>query len=527
MFTMTTFWIYLVLSLSFLSFNLVVAKVVEGDFVLSGVTTEHVLTSFAIRPQGGRVEVWLTLPDGAVYPNDQHLKFRLYRDIEWPRVQKAYTCREKVQHAQMILSVHFDPDDDEVDNPDYVAHEKVLMFNDKDGSSQRLHYWYFVIDDCTLEEVFQDSAIPKIHYEIKVWNHLSNDKDNDNDSTTNLTHLSADEWHLSTLHTITLVCSALVATLLWTNAVLKLVGGGKGGGSSPSNKSSASGGGVVHAAVLWMSIAASLDAASSLCELLHLQIYKVNGIGSYFLDALAAHAEAICDALLVLLLLSIASGWTLPSDVVNIADNNLMQQGGLQRLVSDLSRPLTSVSGKGGISRGAILALLILASHVILAQWGRTYNDDFESYHDFAHLPGKILMALRITLGLLFLAACSRTRNKCSARNLQRFYWELSILGFFWFQSLPFLTWLCNSLVPYYLRNPAVFIGSALLQTGSILLLSWLVTSHTKSSSYHQFSHMASPNEQSISDSVISTQRRESTGDKSVWNFGKVKVRLD
>lgn len=459
------------------------AKKVSGDFKLDGVHTEHVLTKFAVVPAGGRVTTTFTTKKP--YPNDQHVKFRLYKDDDWPKFERATTCREKVLLAQQTNDLDFERQDE----GRFEAKVLILMFNDKHGDSKRPHYWYFVVDDCTLEEYYQDSSVPLLHYELESYNHFADSRE--------LSHLSADEQKLTVLHTATLVVSGLVAALLLMRVAMKAV----------TAKST------IHAALLWVSVVASLDCASSMFALVHLQVYKSNGVGSYFCDALSAHCEAICDALIILLLLSIAAGWTLPSDVIAVNPNATS----VQRLLQDLSKPLTSM--RAGNLAG-ILALTTIGAHVVLAQWGRTYNDDFESYHDFEHLPGKILMVSRICLGVLLLAATMQTRLRCPSK-LQSFYFKLAVLGFGWCQSLPLLTFYCNRFVPYYLRNPSVYIGSATMQTTSILLLAWLVTSHA--TAYHRLSHMSSANDSSLTEELNSLAVEE----PRTLTMGKAKLRLD
>jgi hypothetical protein len=278
----------------------------------------------------------------------------------------------------------------------------------------------------------------------------------------------------------------------------------------------------VHAALLWVAVAAVFDASSSFCEILHLKIYESNGIGSYALDAMAAHFEAVCDSLIVLLLLSIGAGWTLPSDVINVNPNANV----LQRFLTDMAKPMGSIYSFNGV---AILGISVIGMHILLAQWGRTYNDDFESYHDLEHLPGKILMFMRLVLGFLLLAATMQTRLKCNVQQLKGFYLKLAIFGFGWFQSLPCLTVFCNIFVPYYLRHPAIFISSALLQSSSLVILAWLVTSHT--TSYHHFSHMNVDSEPSLTDTLSHQQQAggsSSSEAPSVWTLGKkAKIRFD
>lgn len=496
-------------------FAFVDGKAVSGDFVLNGERSERVMTSFAVFPAGGRLKV--TLSGRRPYPNDSNLKVRLYLDDDWPKYQRALTCHDKARLARETMDVSFERVN-AVDHRVYEATVQILTFTTalqrggtgpaglgrdkkkKDDDARRPHYWYFVVDDCSLEEYYQDNAVPEIHFELVVFNHLEGRHGE-------VTHLSADEHHLTLLHTVTLVASGLVAFLLVMSAVLKLL----------------SGRATVHLAVLWVAAAAGLDAGSSLFELMHLQIYKSNGVGSYWVDAISAHLEALCDASLVLLLLSIAAGWTLPSDVVPIsAPTNASP---FQRLVADLGRPASCLGRVSAL--GGTLSIAVVALHVVLAQWGRTYNDSFDSYHDFEHLPGRILMLVRILLGLLFLVASVQTRNKCQSPKLVPFYVNLSALGLVWFMSLPFLTWMCGRYVPFYLRHPAIFITSAVAQSACIALLAWLVTAH--STAYHRVSHVTAPGDSSLTDELLrlSNAPTSEPKDARTWTLGKGKVRLD
>jgi len=149
------------------------------------------------------------------------------------------------------------------------------------------------------------------------------------------------------------------------------------------------------------------------------------------------------------------------------------------------------------------------------------YNDDFDSYHDLEHLPGKLLMLNRIILGVLMMACCLSTRMRCPP-SLRSFYLQLTVIGTLWFLSLPILILVVNLMVPYYMRHRTVGIWGGILQTSGILLLSWLVTSH--STSYHKLSHLSSTRE-NLTDSL--SRRSSGIEEPQTWMFGKTKVRLD
>ena len=456
------------------------AKTTSGDFRLSGLNTEYILGSFAISAKAdGYMKITFTAKSS--YQHDMRLRLRLYKDDKWPTWQKTPACVDKIRHATVAEPLKWDHK-----HGKWISETAMKLDNSKED---RPHYFYFVIDDCSLEEVMHDDMVPQIHYKLETWNDGN--------------HLAADEKHLKSMHLGTLLVSGVLGILMALAIIWQL----------QSPKAS------VHAAMFWVMAAAVSDAGSSFFEILHLSMYSRDGIGSYFLDALSAHMEAICDSLVALLLLSVAAGWTLPSDVIAVQQN----ASTVQRVLGGLRTPFSALQS---FTPTAVLAVGILVAHVFLAQWGRVYNDDFDSYHDLEHLPGKCLMILRITLGLCHIICCVQTRMRCPV-SLHGFYLQLAVVGILWFGSLPFITWFCNIAVAYHLRHWTVGMWGSALQSSSIVLLSWLVTSH--STSYHKLSHMSS-NKESLTDSLsaaTSSNSADSTGVLKSFRIGGAKIRLD
>ena len=554
----------LVVSIWCCDVTMVHGKRVSGDFQLSGVNSEKVLTSFAVSPDyGARFQLHMTATD--MYETERYLKLRLFTDDSWGRHLKVMTCQEKVRHAVHSRDVSFDyvngkwqmqepivdviltakqkqkydprkifvnrrraertgggdgteqvaASDINVDDAFVNADERDLLAKSHPFTAARVQYWYLTVDDCMLEQTNLDGKVPRIHFELEIVN--ARQPITTTDAIPKFTHLSADEFQLTSLHTFTLIVSGAIAFLLCMNAGLQSTQQNKSGGARTT----------IHAAVLWVALAAALDSYSSFLEICHIKSYERNGYGSYLLDAMAAHFEAMCDSLLMLLLLSIGAGWTLPTDAMRYRP----AENALQRAFVDLASPLRSIlqlNSVGIICGGTMLV------QAILCQWGRTYNDDFESYHDLEHLPGKILMMLRIALGFVCLAVTMRTSSQAKVTRLQYFYQNLAMVGFLWFESLPFVTWICGLLVPYYLRHPAVFMWSALLQSCLITMMAWLVTSHSKSSAFAQYSHMTSEGGGATGAGSVPTLA-ESMGvgngssgiGKSTFSFGKTKIAID
>ena len=84
------------------------AKMVSGQFRLSGKDSEIILTSFAISsPMGGTFGINLTTGD-IMYEEERYLRLHLFRDVEWPKFQKALTCSDKIVMAKQVHSISFD-----------------------------------------------------------------------------------------------------------------------------------------------------------------------------------------------------------------------------------------------------------------------------------------------------------------------------------------------------------------------------------------------------------------------------------
>jgi hypothetical protein len=469
------------------------AKTVSGDFRLSVDDTEHVLTSFSVVPTGGAV-LRLNLTASDMYEDERLLAVYLYRDTEWPTFKSTNMCNHKIRLSQQRQALTFD----------YVQSKwrtdplHIVLVNTKETSGGRAHYWYVVVADCLLEQNHQRKPLPRLHYQLEILNQLTPDT---------LTHFSADELWLYRYHGWTFLVAGGVALGLTVHIVRQMASTGAGGAS-------------LHVTLLWACGAASLGTASALLELVHLRIYESNGIGSYFLDALAAHAEALADALCALLLWCLAAGWTLSSEIQERALHQTNAVA-ISWVFVDWRHPFGFITGRMG--PGHVLMLLWLVSHQVLAQWGRIYNDNFDSYHDYEHGPGRILMLLRCLGGALFGLACQTTRyglrQHATGRDLQTFYGQLFVCGLLWFSGLPMLTWVVAPALPYYLRNGVVVIGACALQASVLAALAYLVTSSPALARVQEKAGAAA--------AADSLGAAVATAAPSLFRFGKTKIRLD
>jgi len=486
----------------------VTGRMTSGNFVLSGTNSEVTLGSIALSKYAENGSVELSLWSGSeLYANERNLKVHLYMDTNWSKFQKATTCEEKSRLSTMMSSVSFEY----VKNhkarqrnktaskkePDGKwASKRIMVTMEKQRNEDRVHYWYVVILDCSLEYQFQDGTIPKIEYTVNLWNSVP--KKRRGRKLHVRTHLSADQTSSTTINLIKMILSGTIGFLVVVFAFYRLV----------ETKS-------VHFVTFLVMTAAFMDASSSFCEILHLKWYERNGYGWYLMDGLSSHFEAMTDALLTMVLLALAAGWTMPSDVIHVAQKQTQTQ--MQSLISAMRNPVEGMFRS--FNKAGVLALIIITAHLVLAQWGRVYNDDFDSYHDFEHLPGRILLFIRILSGLIMIAASIHTRSRTKDAALGRFYTIFGIVGTVWFQGLPLVTWICGWAVPFHLRHPMVTFYNSVCQSLTLIFLTWLVVSN--SSPFHKLSRVKEEKGgMNLTDSL-------SNNNTSFWKLGKTKIRLD
>jgi hypothetical protein len=458
------------------------ARALTGEFQLSPSKTGHVVGSFAVSAgQRGRVKITLFTP--APYEDDRGVRFRMFMDDSYSNYQQATSCYKKILTTTRSEPVAFG------NNTEGHFYEVEMEMDNT--LKKRPHYYYFVVDDCSMEAYgsmqFTPPDVPVIYYGFQAWNNGS--------------HLSADEAHLKSLHAFTFGVSATLALLMGFAIMAQL-----------SRNSS------VHITMFLVMAAAVYHAGSSLCEIATLSFYSDYGTGIALLESISAHFEAVCDSLVALMLLSIAAGWMLPTDVIPMSSQSNPTQ---QQILGGFQSPINALRT---FSPTAVLAVNMLVFHIILAQWGCQYNNDFDSYHDYEHLPGKMLMGMRIVMGMGLVVGCLQTRMRCPY-GMRTFYARLAIIGTLWFQSLPLVIYVCNHAVPFYLRHRTVGTWSAGLQSCSIAMLSWLVT--TQSSTFQKCNQLPT-----LGGSRGGMSYHLSTGGGSfaspgVWRVGKAKIRCD
>lgn len=441
-----------------------------------------------------------------MYTDERFLKVHFFHDRKWiEKASRAQTCSEKIQSATKQMAVTFDYGKEEEEDV-WVANVHV---EDLSGGKDVIRFWYITLDDCSLEVSYHSkNDVPEIDYTYTILN---------GDGKGGYTHTSAEELGMTKLHMMQII----ISSVLLLGIALKLL-----------KAMFSSSGGQIHVALIAVGIALTLDILSNICEMIHATYYNINGTGLYSFDCLASHLEAQCDAIIALVLILVGSGWTLPTDVIMAGAGSNMSMLGttslIQKLVIGLRSPSLAFQQLASGNPSTILLFMILISHAILAQWGRTFDDDFDSYHALDHIAGKAVITVRIFLGIIFLLGAASVRNsgRCPPA-LYPFLLKFQFVGLAWFVSLPCISMVSSSTVVLsdYNKHFVMASGSALVQACSLGSLVWLFCANVSASAYHRFTTVAKDNSMNFADAASSSNYGGGGG--RMWNIGKTKIRFD
>jgi hypothetical protein len=102
----------------------------------------------------------------------------------------------------------------------------------------------------------------------------------------------------------------------------------------------------------------------------------------------------------------------------------------------------------------------------------RLAQDEFNQFHDYEHLPGILLVALRLGMGAIFAVGLRSTIKLQPEPRVHAFLTRLGVLGTAYFVAFPTLV-ACMVFVSPLNRHRFVAIGSLLIQSQTLLLMGW------------------------------------------------------
>ena len=429
-------------------------KTSHGTAKLSSQTTEQFLAKFAFSPFATcNVKVNFKTNKAPYFDQHQHsLAMTLFSDTAWPQfvqaMQRGSLCVDRYKIATVTLPIKPEHHVDPLTGKERLNFDVQMTISPPKG---RAHYWYAMIMDCYLEEY--DAHPPQLDYNITFLNGES--------------HLPADESGMSTINAI---------------AMLSLVGYGVVYGMNMFRQYKQQKQG--HLITLIFGAAYILQTASVFFELLHLRQFAVDGKGlrwrhTYFAaDFLSGLLQSLSELVISLLLIALAFGWTLGL-------SSAPSEGAAGKMLEGLRRPARLMRGLGSPSTCILLGIGIL--QLVLQAYGRTFEEDFNNFHDLEHWPGLILVGIRVALAGLFGWAIQRSLSKQSDPEVDRFLMRLRLHGSCWFVASPILVMMAVALPPYR-RHQLVAGGTIFFQSLALVMLSSLFV---RDSEYYKISSLS------------------------------------
>ena len=181
----------------------------------------------------------------------------------------------------------------------------------------------------------------------------------------------------------------------------------------------------------------------------------------------------MCDFIVIFMLISISCGWTLSSSLpMDLTSMGFKNRKTAPTMILDYIN--TKLRKPSQFMQNCNMVSLTLASlfvfHLVLVLWGRTYDDEFYSFHNFEHLPGRILMLFRAVCGILFWFLVTQTMHmQGGVGDMASFLSTFRLFGMTWFWSLPIAV-LFAPLWAEYLRHwwisGVVMLGQSLTMGG-------------------------------------------------------------
>lgn len=328
--------------------------------------------------------------------------------------------------------------------------------------AMRTYGWYFVLADCKDWSPEKQADLDELRIKHKrKW--YRGKKMTYQLEMLNLgeSHLPADEYGLPTTY-------ALIAFGMTSYAIR---------GYMLHRKSN---GGTSHLAVTLFWSAYIMQLLSLFCELWHLHKYMSDGKGSWIIDFFSEVLEGFSQSFLSFLLICLASGWTLTSRASG------SEGGGMRGAFHDPQSMLRPDSP-------AIILLFLMPIVVMLLQFVNKWSDDdFLKFHDHESVTGKILVLLRMILGIVYIRSLNHTidmQRGTGGGFVMQFLTKLRVFGSIWFLSFPVLV-LVAGFLAHYLRHRLVTGGVMILQTGCLVALGEQFLS--ESSIYFRISSMSS-----------------------------------
>jgi hypothetical protein len=285
-------------------------------------------------------------------------------------------------------------------------------------------------------------------------------------------HLPADEHGLFTMHLLLFLVMGF-AGVTYASLMLK-------------NRNST---GQIHLVAVLLGVAYLFQTASIFLELCHLFVYRRDGKGLRFrhtvfaADFFSEVMQGMSELVISVVLIAIASGWTLSGDFDMLSGSPAAGKGSLGGVSEAMQKPAELFRR---VTPASVFIVFIFVSQLVLEFMGRGYEDDFNQFHDHEHLPGYLLMLLRVVMCIVFQIGITSTKKNVGGA-VSRFLLQLQICGTLWFLGFPCLVFVSGYFAEY-LRHRIVTGGSLLCQASALGYMAYLFLFKSE---YHKLSSLS------------------------------------
>ena len=387
------------------------AKFVSTALSLTSDDGWKYVTKFAAKMGKANWEMKAKLIKPVESSSSEALDFQgtIYIDKKWKNALEAVGCEEKeiASKKQLALSVPL--------NGEWSNTIEGTMV-----SNVRTHFWYFAISNCDLSEKY------KLRIEMRILN-------SDN------SEFSAEESGLDYVYLFLLI----VFFIALSGNLHRLIAKFKQTDDIETN-------------LLLLNVSIACTFTGILFEVIHVWVYNYNGKGVVALDVFYQIFEVLSSILISILLIIIASGWTLKFK--DFPD-------------ADIYVPIS---------------LFVVVLNLMIVGLGRITEDSYYKNSDYESLPGYCLVVMRVLLWFWFVYLVRDLQNGASLK-LQNFLFRFSFMASAYFLALPAVV-LFSWVFEPYVRNQVVTILVNLIQ---ILVFVFLTHLFSEKSTFYKISTMS------------------------------------
>ena len=199
--------------------------------------------------------------------------------------------------------------------------------------------------------------------------------------------------------------------------------------------------------VLMLTLALLVDFLAILGEWLHLYFYAKDGMGLFLLDLANVGLSYFSQFIISTLFIVMAIGWT----------------------VKPMQRKDEELFINFGLTTGVLVCMMGITTKVSLK--------DVESFHDYHNTAGLMFMGLKLIIFYMFIKQVWPNYKRCGDGKMRRHFLKLGIFGTMYLLSLPVMVLVVDSSLPLYLRHKVITFASILIQSMSLLVYVFMVSS--------------------------------------------------